>query len=179
MINSVGLSSQTVNLLTQSNENTRNACVCELNGNHIPNSSQREFIKMVVEHYEKAESKVKRDEIAVEIKAFMNDVSKMRNDVFEVVNENTDHIFGRLKANCTEVDRDRYIQKLNTIFELNDEIGKSKEYKGFANGEVDKALWLHHSSSLYGDLESLAAVREGEREQVPALTYNKSSIQFG
>lgn len=180
MINSVGLPSLAVKFLTQSNENNaRNAYVCEMNGNHIPNNAQSAFIKMVVEHYEKSESRVSRDEIAVKIKEYIDDVYKMRCDVFEIVNDNTNQVYGRLKENCTEVDRDKYIQKLNALLELNDEIKRVKDYKGFASGKVDDALYLHHSCSVYGDLQSLSSLQKGERSQVPELTYNRGSSQFG
>ncbi|MGK2888399.1 MAG: hypothetical protein ACSLEN_02605 [Candidatus Malihini olakiniferum] len=43
---------------------------------HIPNDAQRAFIKMVVEHYEKSESRVSRDEIAVKIKEYEVDGDK-------------------------------------------------------------------------------------------------------
>ena len=158
---------------SQHQMNSRNAYVSELNGYHIPNDEQRVFIKDIVSHYENAESKSSRDEVAKPISEYIYKLRLLRSDVFEVINGGSENVYGRLKETCTEVDRDRYIQKLNVLFELREEIKKVKEYKEFANCGVDDALYIHHSSVLYGDLYSLASIREGHRDNVPNLIYNK------
>ncbi|WP_369411683.1 NleF caspase inhibitor [Pectobacterium brasiliense] len=133
----------------------------------------------MVDRYANSSNKASREEIADDIKKFTGDLIDTRNNVFELVNENTAHVYGKLRGDKNENDRGFYIGKLNTLFELRDEIKSLKEYKGFSDCKVYYSLNFHHSSRIYGDLEALSTLREGRLGNVPDLVYNRGDVQFG
>ncbi|RJL49131.1 NleF caspase inhibitor [Pectobacterium carotovorum] len=177
MINSI---SSSINSLFQHNSGASSrASVSELNEKHIPNNDQRNLINNIVDRYANSSNKIDREKIAEDIKKIVDDLMDARGKVFELVNENTAHVYGKLRRGKNENDRDVYIGKLNTLFELRDEIKNVKEYKGFSDCKVDDSLHFHHSSRIYGDLKALSTVREGRLGHVPDLVYNRGDVQFG
>lgn len=84
-------------------------------------------------------------------------ILQLREQLFEVFNENTDEVFGQTRQGVTSEQVSAYVKMVQELYELNG----NKPYG-------------HHSGPIFGDMRALEEGRE-----VPDLIYNRGSIQCG
>lgn len=84
-------------------------------------------------------------------------ILQLREQLFEVFNENTDEVFGLTREGVTKEQVSAYVCMVKELYELN-----------------DRKPYGHHSGPIFGDMRALQEGRE-----VPDLIYNRGSIQCG
>ncbi|PXX54010.1 hypothetical protein SAMN05660489_05840 [Pseudomonas sp. LAMO17WK12:I10] len=89
----------------------------------------------------------------------------LREDTFEYVNPGTNYVTGKLADGMSTEDRDTYIEKLVEFNTLRTELQKLSDENSFFN--MSTLTYIHHSSSVFGDLQSLNA-----GHPVPDFSYN-------
>ncbi|BAT43855.1 NleF caspase inhibitor [Escherichia albertii] len=128
-----------------------------------------------------------REDLYPPIKDLVDALMAQRAEVFEVQNEGTDNVKGALREGKTTDDRDCYVRDLLLLYTLKTGMDDVRTEKGLAPCKVDDLLEPHHSTEFAGDLKALKCLVEGRSDdyapgepvQVPDLTYNKGSMQFG
>jgi hypothetical protein len=108
-------------------------------------------------------------EIAQAIETLYNNISSLRDATFELVNENSANVYGRLREGKTAKDRDEYVTRLDEYFKISDATGP---YTRNCDQSFRHGFYMHHATALYGDRQAL---REGRG--VPDLTYNRGEVQ--
>ncbi|HAT8012410.1 NleF caspase inhibitor [Citrobacter rodentium] len=161
--------------------------VSELNHNHFLSPELQEKLDVMFAIYSCARNNDERENIYPELRDFVSSLMDKRNNVFEVINEDTDEVTGALRAGMTIEDRDSYIRDLFFLHSLKVKIEESRQDKEDWKCKVYDLLCPHHSSELYGDLRAIKCLVEGcsddfspfDTIKVPDLTYNKGSLQIG
>ncbi|WP_265694007.1 NleF caspase inhibitor [Providencia rustigianii] len=169
---------------TKNNGLNSSTTVNELNAYHLLDSSQQNEVDSMINAYS-ISNKEQRNQLISKIDKIVDDLFEIRNSVYQFINEGTDSVRGEFKPGKNANDRDHYIRMLVAFNTINNGIEKVREDKGFAKCDVDVSLHLHHSSSVYGDLQSLNkllsenSTRADSTAHLPNLTYNKGELQFG
>lgn len=161
--------------------------VSELNHNHILTPEQEEKVAVMVTAYSCATNTSEREDLYPPIKDLVDALMTKRAEVFEVQNEGTDNVKGALREGKTTDDRDRYVRDRLFLYTLKTGMDDVRAEKGLAPCKVDDLLNPHHTTEFAGDLKALKCLVEGRSDdyapgepvQVPDLTYNKGSMQFG
>lgn len=84
-------------------------------------------------------------------------ILQRREQLFEVLNEDTDEVYGQTRPGVTEEQVSAYVKMVQELYELNG----NKPYG-------------HHSGPIFGDMKALE-----EGRPVPDLIYNRGEFQFG
>ncbi len=155
------------------------ATVTRLDDIPLPTEAQLTRIDETVELLRNLRGEEARKPVRDEIIRSKEALSHLRNEIFEVLNEDTDDVFGKLREGRTRADRNDYIQKLQCYELLRTNIEKMQDEHELRANEVNSVFDEHHSTALYGDLKQLRLAKEGKEFTLPDLTYNRGSRQFG
>lgn len=178
---------QLVSFLLEGNERREriaSSFITRLEAYHYPDNHQRERINNLLENFSNSDSIKEvmtiKKELSDELRSMSAEISDIREQSFDIVNRNTNQVYGVLSENFTIHDRDNYIKKLMYYREAQEKIAEvtQKCFDGNFAIRVSK-LGGHHSSTLYGDMTALESLIKGESAKVPDLTYNVGEWQFG
>ena len=166
------------------NERIKNSFVTKLEPHHYPDETMSTKILSLLHlfcHSDSIKEIIRlRKEIVSEIENMQNEISKMRGFIFNIVNRNTDKVYGILKDGFTIHDRDQYIKKVMSYHEIECKVNSQthNSHEGYFHISVPK-LGYHHSSALWGDMVALENLMNGKYARLPDLTYNVGTLQFG
>lgn len=169
---------------TKTNGFNSSTTVNELNAYHLLDSSQQNEVDSIINSYSTS-NKEQRNQLGKKIDIMRGKLFDTRNETYQFADEGTDSVRGEFKLGKSTNDRDHYIRMLVAFNSIKKGIEKVREDKGFARCDVDVSLHTHHSSSVYGDLQSLNKLldengaRADSTAHLPNLTYNKGELQFG
>jgi len=170
--------------ISNKNERIANSFVTKLEAYHYPDNAQRKTISRLLDKFCCSDSikeviSIKK-EISRELDIIQNNIYDMRKQVFNIVNRDTDRVYGILNQSFTVNDRDRYIKELMYYHEVQKKITEVTHGHFDGNFAITvPKLGSHHSSSLWGDMAALERLINGEPAKVPNLTYNVGCYQFG
>lgn len=187
-VNSTGAYSKTSQIIesdhtgpTATTQKT-DAYVTQLEAHHYLTEHLKKEISPLIHEFKTTDSRQRAEELKAEIGEKVlckkHELFELRDKHFEIVNANTDDVYGVLKEHSTTRDRDEYIRHLMDYFQIKAELEKIAATPGM-NANWKKELYMHHSTKVYGDLKALERLLDGNAAKVPALTYNQGSLQFG
>lgn len=151
---------------------------------HYPDDTQRKTISDLLDRFCCSDSIKEviaiKKQLSRELNNIEEDIHNMREQIFSIVNRDTDQVYGILKQNFTSNDRDQYVKKLMYHHEVQRAVTEitGSYFEGCFAITVPR-LGSHHSNPLWGDMAALQCLINGVLAKVPDLTYNVGCYQYG
>lgn len=165
-------------------ERIANSFVTKIEACHYPDDTQRKTISDLLDRFCCSDSIKEviaiKKQLSRELNNIEEDIHNMREQIFSIVNRDTDQVYGILKQNFTSNDRDQYVKKLMYHHEVQRAVTEitGSYFEGCFAITVPR-LGSHHSNPLWGDMAALQCLINGVSAKVPDLTYNVGCYQYG
>ncbi|WP_369310471.1 NleF caspase inhibitor [Providencia rettgeri] len=161
-------------------ESHQHSFVTALSANHMPTEAEEKSMSTLIHKLKETDSISQSKKLTHEIKQMAkqlaDDIQWMRNHYFTVENDGTDRVYGRMADGYTDFERDGYIRALVHYYQCENELSSLPNNLNFS---IIKMVAPHHSGRVYGDIQALTELAKGKSANLPDLTYNRGSLQFG